>query len=72
MTGSYGAIRAQAVGGQTWLNERISASPFTPDANVFFGDYNNITVHNGIVRPIWTRLDAGRLSIHTAIINLKP
>jgi hypothetical protein len=59
-------------GGNTWHNERISESPFTPEATVFFGDYNNITAHNGIVRPIWTRLQDGRLSIHTAIINLHP
>lgn len=59
-------------GGNTWHNERISESPFTPEATVFFGDYNNITAHNGVVRPIWTRLQDGRLSIHTAIINLHP
>jgi hypothetical protein len=54
----------------SWSNECISASPFVPDATVFFGDYNNITAHNGVVRPIWTRLHDGRLSIMTALINL--
>jgi hypothetical protein len=57
-------------GGLTWLNERISESPFTPLEGVFFGDYNNISAYNGVVRPIWTRMDAeGGRSVITAIIN---
>ena len=52
-------------GGETFINRRISESPFLPDAGVFFGDYNNVTVSNGIVRPIWTRLNNGELSIWT-------
>ena len=56
-------------GGTTWINERISASPFTPTSGPFFGDYNNITAHNGIIRPIWIRLQ-GTLSVWTAIINI--
>jgi hypothetical protein len=56
-------------GGITWLNERISESPFTPIAAPFFGDYSNISAHNGVIRPIWTRLQ-GNTSIWTAIINI--
>jgi Secretion system C-terminal sorting domain len=56
-------------GGQTFINKRISESPFLPNDGVFFGDYNNITAHDGIIRPIWTRLDEGQLSIWTALIN---
>jgi hypothetical protein len=52
-------------GGNTFINRKISESPFMPNDGVFFGDYTNITVHNGIVRPIWTRLDGGKLSIWT-------
>lgn len=54
-------------GGNSFSNEIISDSPFTPNAGVFFGDYTNISVHNGIVRPIWTRLNQGELSIWTDI-----
>jgi hypothetical protein len=57
-------------GGTTWVNERISSSPFTPQSNIFFGDYNNISAHNGIVRPIWIRLASTSLSLWTAIINI--
>ena len=56
-------------GGTTWINERISSSPFLPVSNIFFGDYNNISSHNGVVRPIWIRLESGSLSVWTAIIN---
>ncbi len=60
-------------GGETFTNFKISESPFLPTSNVFFGDYNNITAHNNIVRPIWTRLHYGGgesgLSIWTAIID---
>jgi hypothetical protein len=56
-------------GGKTFSNQIISDTPFTPNKNIFFGDYNNINAYNGIVRPIWTRLDHGRLSIWTCLIN---
>jgi hypothetical protein len=56
-------------GGKTWINEQISERPFTPSPAVFFGDYNNISAAQGIVRPIWTRYEDGRLSIWTAIIE---
>lgn len=54
-------------GGQTFKNEIVSESAFTPSAGVFFGDYTNISVHNNIVRPIWTRLQGGALSLWTDV-----
>ena len=56
-------------GGETFTNIRISESPFTPTAGVFFGDYTNITASNNIVRPIWCRLSGGKTSIYTAIMD---
>lgn len=56
-------------GGETWLNEKISERPFTPNSKIFFGDYNNIDAYNGTVRPIWTRYENGQLSILTALIQ---
>jgi hypothetical protein len=58
-------------GGATFINEKISDKPFKPNAFNFFGDYNNISAHNGIVRPIWTRADGVRLSVWTALIDMK-
>lgn len=54
-------------GGITFVNNRISESPFVPNSGVFFGDYTNISVYDNIVRPIWTRLEGGNLSIWTDV-----
>jgi len=60
-------------GGETFTNFKISETPFLPTGNVLFGDYNNITAHNNVVRPIWTRLNysggENGLSVWTAIID---
>lgn len=56
-------------GGASFSNIQISESPFVPSPGIFFGDYNNIVAHNGIVRPIWTRLNQGELSVWTHITN---
>lgn len=56
-------------GGITFQNFKISDTPFIPDAGVFFGDYTNVTAHDNIIRPIWTRLDNNQLTIWTSLIN---
>lgn len=56
-------------GGETFDNIKISESPFVPNSGVFFGDYTNISVTNGMVRPVWIRLNNGDLSMWTALIN---
>jgi hypothetical protein len=57
-------------GGESFENILISESPFIPSAGIFFGDYNNISVVNNMVRPIWTRMDNSSRSIWTAIIDM--
>jgi len=56
-------------GGLTFTNERISEAAFLPSAMVFFGDYIGVSAYNGRIRPIWTRLQDGMLSVHTALIE---
>jgi hypothetical protein len=56
-------------GGVTFINERISESPFFPESSAFMGDYINIAASNGVVRPVWTRVDTTQLSVWTAIID---
>lgn len=56
-------------GGVTFNNYKINTTTFAPTTNIFFGDYINISAHNNIVRPIWTQLQSGQLSIYTAIID---
>lgn len=56
-------------GGNSFTNTTISESPFIPKKQVFFGDYNNINAYNGVVRPVWTRLENGKLSIWTCLLK---
>lgn len=57
-------------GGNTFKEKKISESPFVPTESKFFGDYNNIAAHKGIIAPIWTRMDNGKTSVWTAILKL--
>ncbi|MEO8209997.1 MAG: T9SS type A sorting domain-containing protein [bacterium] len=57
-------------GGETFTNFVVSSSPFKPTQSFFFGDYTNVSAYDGMVRPIWTRLDStAGLSIYTAIVD---
>ncbi len=56
-------------GGSTFKEVKISESPFIPTDTKFFGDYNNIDAHKGIIAPIWTRMDDGRTSVWTSVIT---
>lgn len=56
-------------GGASFRNVRISEKPFTPEEHGFFGDYNNISAHKGIIAPVWTRMEGGKTSVWTAIIR---
>jgi Secretion system C-terminal sorting domain len=57
-------------GGRSFTNFKISETPFLPISNQFFGDYTNIVAHNGIIRPIWARMESnGAKSIWTALVN---
>lgn len=57
--------------GKSFKNVKISKEPFDPNKFVFFGDYNHISAHDGVVRPIWTRLQDGVLSVWTALVDVK-
>ncbi len=56
-------------GGSSFNELKISESPFVPSSEKFFGDYNNIAAHKGIIAPIWTRMDEGKTSVWTTIIK---
>ena len=56
-------------GGETFTNFKVSNCPFVPSSGVFFGDYTNVSVYDNVVRPIWTNLSGGVLSVWTAIID---
>lgn len=56
-------------GGDTFVNNMISDTPFTPTNDVFMGDYIGIDAYEGIVHAIWTRLEDGELSVWTSRIE---
>jgi len=56
-------------GGKSFENVKISDSPFIPDPEQFFGDYTNISAHDRRIVPIWTRMDEGKTSIITTVIE---
>ncbi|HKL03252.1 MAG TPA: hypothetical protein VJ911_06230, partial [Cryomorphaceae bacterium] len=56
-------------GGETFIETMVSDSAFQPNNEVFFGDYNNIAAHAGVVRPVWTRLDDKNLSVYSALVD---
>ncbi len=56
-------------GGQTFTNFPVSDTPFIPLDRVFFGDYIGVAAQAGKIYPIWTRMDAGVLSIWSAVVD---
>ena len=58
-------------GANSFKHFKINETSFDPRGTNFFGDYNNIDAYNGIIRPIWTQVENGLLSIRTALISQK-
>ena len=57
-------------GGETFKEQRISTQPFVPNPMVFFGDYLGIAAYDGRIRPIWPRMDNGKITLWVALIDL--
>jgi hypothetical protein len=55
--------------GNSWTEYKISNSGFANPGNDFDGDYIDIAAHDGVVRPIWTRVDGSVTSIWTCLFN---
>jgi hypothetical protein len=56
-------------GGGSFKTAKISEAPFTADAAVTYGDYIAVAAHKGIITPVWTRIDQGKTSICTTVIQ---
>ncbi len=55
--------------GNNFKEIKISETPFVPSETNSLNGYINIAAHDGIITPIWTRVDAGKASIWTTIIR---
>lgn len=62
-------VARSADGGEHFTETLVSAEAFTPTDAVFMGDYIGIAAHGGKAHAVWTRLDAGRTSIWTAVVS---
>ena len=58
-------------GGLSMKEQLISEKSFEPNPYVFFGDYLNIAALDNVIRPVWPRMDNGKISLWTALIDLK-
>ncbi|WP_010181329.1 sialidase family protein [Aquimarina agarilytica] len=56
-------------GAKSFKNYTISEQSFDPKGANFFGDYNNIDALNGMIRPIWTQVENGLVSVWTALVK---
>ncbi|MBK9096854.1 MAG: T9SS type A sorting domain-containing protein [bacterium] len=56
-------------GGDSFINFKVSETPFTPSQYNFLGHYNGVSAHNNIVRPVWTRIDNNLNSLWTALVD---
>jgi hypothetical protein len=64
-------LTRSADGGQTFQDVRISDKPFVPVAEKFFGDYLNISAVDGVIRPIYPRMDDGKISLWVTLVHEK-
>lgn len=55
-------------GGGTFNERKISETPFVA-SELPFHDHTAIAAHNGVIVPVWTRTDGGKVSIWTAILS---
>ncbi len=60
-------------GGESFTNFKISEEAFLPKSDVFFGDYTNISAHDGVIRPIWSTVNTVgnqvEIKVFTAIVD---
>ncbi|MCX6258779.1 MAG: sialidase family protein, partial [Bacteroidia bacterium] len=69
MTDVYLAVSED--GGRSFFDFRISSDSFRASSDSFIGDYIGLTAYNGIIRPVWVRLDGNEQSLWTALVNEK-
>lgn len=58
-------------GGLTFKEHRVNQAVIDMSPKGFFGDYNNISAHDGRIVPIWTEVKEGKTSVWVAPLTLK-
>lgn len=55
--------------GAHFTTVKISESPFVPDDKSLFGTFLAISAHDGVITPIWSRMDNGSTSLWGTVIK---
>lgn len=55
--------------GTTFKNVKVSKDPFTPAGSRFSGRNLSLVAHQGIVIPVWTRVDGDQISVMSARVT---
>jgi hypothetical protein len=55
--------------GANFKTVKISEAPFIAEDNGGFGNYTNISAHDGTIIPVWIRTDEGKSSVWTSVIK---
>lgn len=56
-------------GGASFTDVKVSKKAFTPDPDLFFGDYLNIDAVSGHIVAIWPELRKGKIELYVAKTN---
>lgn len=56
-------------GGASFQNLRLTERPFLPNQKVFFGDYTNISAHEGRIAAVWTEMHNAQLSVWSMVLE---
>ncbi len=56
-------------GGETFMNVKISETPFYPYSTVFYGHYIGISAYDDHVFATWMRMDEGAVSIWGTVVD---
>lgn len=57
--------------GAQFKTVKVSESAFTPDEKSPFGLFLDISAHDGVVVPVWSRMDEGKITLMGAVIQQK-
>lgn len=56
-------------GGRTFTEHLVSAEPFVPKTDRFFGDYNGISAYGGRVAALWTRYGPTAMELRAVVLD---
>jgi hypothetical protein len=62
-------LSASYDGGETFHDFKLNNKPFTPTEDQFLGDYLNIAAVDGVIRPIYPRMDHSKMTLWVTLVS---